>query len=92
MYPEGAGCVMLWGGAKLCALLQVDQTCLLEVLQEEPTFDHQHFQDVKAEEGGSRDEPRPEGELSSMHVAVSVAPGLMGWARARRWALLQMKG
>ena len=55
--PEGTGCVMLGGGARLRALLQVAQTCLLEVLQEEPTFDHQHFQDVKAEEGGSRLSP-----------------------------------
>ena len=75
---------MHWGDARLCTSLQVDQTCLLEVLQEEPTFDHQHFQDVKAEEGGSRDEPKPEGEPSSVHVAVNVAPGLKIWARARR--------
>ena len=75
---------MLCGGARLCALLQVDQTCLLEVLQEEPTFDHQHFQDVKAEEGGSRDEPKPEGELSSMHKAASVAPRANGMGPSQK--------
>ena len=64
----------------------MDQTCLLEVLQEEPSFDHQHFQDVKAEEGGSQDEPKPKGELSSMHKAASVAPRLMELAPARRCA------
>ena len=69
----------------------MDQTCLLEVLQEEPTFDHQHFRDVKAEEGGSWDEPKPEGELSSVHEAVSVALRLQRWAQTSMGAFLQMK-
>ena len=60
-----------------CELLQVDQTCLLEVLQEEPTFDHQHFQDVKAVEGGSRVEPKPEGELPPKRRGSSCFSSLL---------------
>ena len=82
--PVHVCCVMLWGGARLCAMLQVDQTCLLEVLQEEPTFDHQHFQDVKAVEGGSRVEPKPEGEPSPMHEAVSVCPKVHGMGLSQK--------